>query len=134
MGEWHSKRRFDTWEEFRDGFYYPDIVHRPWNGRPNLKIRRRDQTAEQEVHDGWRRYMGYDAPWTDVMVFYDHGKPIALGEIKRGAEGWDDSNRRAAEALSDMANIPLVLMRFWSPTGPIEVSAYLPLDTSPERE
>ena len=122
--EWHESRLFNSWEDFRDGFYYPEIVGRAWNGSPNKTLRRGDQTKEQEVHDLWRKHMGFDAPWTDIMVLYDHGKCIGLGEIKRGQEGWSRPNKRAAENVAQRLNVPLVLMRFLDANGPIVVDIF----------
>lgn len=121
---WTKTKMFDTWEDFRDRFYYPYIVKRKWNGQKNIKMRKSSQSAEQEIHDLWRENMGFDAPWTDAMLFYDHGKVIAIGEIKRGNEGWSNANKRAAENCADRLGVPLVLMRFFDKAGPVEVSMY----------
>ena len=121
---WTGGSEFESWEEFRDGYYYPRIVGRPWNGKNYEKPRRGDQSVEQKINDTWREKMGYDAPWTDCNILYDRLKPIALMETKYIDEGMPSAQRSVLEYTARKLDIPLVVLRFDSVEGPIEVRRF----------
>jgi hypothetical protein len=68
--------------------------------------------------------MGFDAPWTDVMLLYDHQRVIGLGEVKMSGEKWSPSNQAATEDAARRLGVPLLVVRFTDPEGPMTASVY----------